>query len=116
MASPGFFVAASARKVCGADHDALPLHIPDRERKKYPTALREWNSRLLVSPSEERALTLQLVNRDGTFSSSREASNNVSPERRFIWPRPRPTMLPLSSYGRSKKSMLFVTRMFVNTP
>jgi hypothetical protein len=34
MASPGFFVAASARKVCGADHDALPFHIPDRERKK----------------------------------------------------------------------------------
>ena len=30
---PGFFVAASARKVCGADHDAL-FHISDRERKK----------------------------------------------------------------------------------
>ena len=34
MASPGFFVAASAGKVRGADHDALTFHISDRERKK----------------------------------------------------------------------------------
>ena len=71
---------------------------------------------LLVSPSEERALTLQLVNRDGTFLLIARGLQQRFTRKAVYLAAPSADDAAALFVRSSKKSMLFVTRMFVNTP